>query len=95
MVLILIKEFHLDDLPKFIKSLSEDELENIISNIDENIVNKSEANYKFYTIHSYKGLEDDIVRIANDNDDIENIEGNNLYYVALTRGLKYIIEDCE
>jgi uncharacterized protein YpbB len=43
-----------------------------------------------YTIHSYKGLEDDIIKIYNDID-IEKEQ--NLYYVALTRGKKNIILD--
>jgi len=43
-----------------------------------------------YTIHSYKGLEDDIIRIYND---IDIIKEQNLYYVALTRGKKNIILD--
>jgi superfamily I DNA/RNA helicase len=45
-----------------------------------------------YTIHSYKGLEDDNIRIANDIED-EAGEDENLYYVALTRGMKFIVED--
>jgi hypothetical protein len=81
-----------DDLPKFLKSLTEDDLNNIISNIDSNLVSKDAAKYKFYTIHAYKGLEDEHVRIA---DDIEDKLGDdkNLYYVALTRGMKTIVED--
>jgi UvrD-like helicase C-terminal domain len=80
-----------DDLPKFLKSLSVDDLENLISSIDENLVSASDAMVKFYTIHSYKGLEDDNVRIA--SDDLELEEDENLYYVALTRGMKNIVED--
>lgn len=77
-----------DDLPKFLRSITKDTLEKIISTIEENRISKAEAKVKFYTIHAYKGLEDYNVRIANDND------GNdNLYYVALTRGMKNIIED--
>jgi superfamily I DNA/RNA helicase len=83
-----------DDLPLFLRSITIDELEKIISTIEENITSKSEAKVKFYTIHAYKGLEDDNVRIANDNDEIGcDEEGDNLYYVALTRGMKNIIED--
>lgn len=81
-----------DDLPKFLKSLTRDALENIISSIEKNITTVDIAQYKFYTIHSYKGLEDDNIRIANDIDRIEE-EDDNLYYVALTRGKKIIIED--
>jgi hypothetical protein len=82
-----------DDLPKFLRSLTKDALENMIATIEENITTKNDAKYKLYTIHSYKGLEDDNIRIANDNEDIASEEGNNLYYVALTRGMKNIIED--
>ena len=80
-----------DDLPGFLRSITKDELESIISNIDENITSKSEALCKMYTIHSYKGLEDDNIRIADDNED----DDENLYYVALTRGMKVIMEDQE
>jgi hypothetical protein len=82
-----------DDLPKFLRSITIDALENIISTIEENITSKEEAKIKFYTIHAYKGLEDDNVRIANDNNDIGEKEGDNLYYVALTRGMKNIIDE--
>jgi hypothetical protein len=80
-----------DDLPGFLRSITKDELESIISNIDENLTSKNEALCKMYTIHSYKGLEDDNVRIANDNED----DDENLYYVALTRGMRIILEDHE
>lgn len=81
-----------DDLPQFLKTLSKDELENLILSIERNIVDKNKAICKLYTIHAYKGLEDDNIRIA---DDIEEKEGDdeNLYYVALTRGKNIIIED--
>jgi len=81
-----------DDLPKFLKSITEEQLEDMISNIEENLVHQDIAICKIYTIHSYKGLEDDNIRIADDNDNIEK-EDNNIYYVALTRGMKKIIED--
>ena len=45
---------------------------------------------EMYTIHSYKGLESDIIRIYND---IDIKKEQNLYYVALTRGMKQIIMD--
>jgi hypothetical protein len=79
-----------DDLPSFLKSLSKEDLEELISDIERNIVAKEEARYKFYTIHAYKGLEDDIVRIAND---IDTEDDSNLYYVALTRGMQTIVEE--
>lgn len=78
-----------DDLPLFLKSLSKEDLEKLISNIDSNIVNYEIAKCKFYTVHSYKGLEDDNIRIANDLDE----DDENLYYVAITRGKKQIVED--
>jgi len=81
-----------DDLPKFLKTLTEDELEKMLSSIDENSRTKEEAKYRYYTIHSYKGLEDDNVRIADDIEDKYG-EDKNLYYVALTRGMKTIVED--
>jgi hypothetical protein len=79
-----------DDLPKFLLKLSLRELEKLISDIESNIVSRELCVVEMYTIHSYKGLEHDIVRIYNDID-IKNEE--NLYYVALTRGRKYIIMD--
>jgi len=82
-----------DDLPKFLKSITIEALEKIISTIEKNITSKEEAKVKFYTVHAYKGLEDDNVRIANDNNDIGEEEGDNLYYVALTRGMKNIIDE--
>jgi hypothetical protein len=82
-----------EDLPRFLRSITRDALETIISTIEENLTSEKEAKVKFYTIHAYKGLEDENVRIANDNEDKGEEEGDNLYYVALTRGMKYIIED--
>ena len=85
-----------DDLPSFLKSLSKDELEQMITDIESNITSNKESSYKFYTIHSYKGLEHDNIRIAADIEDMAGDKDPNLYYVALTRGMKYIIEDtCE
>lgn len=81
-----------DDLPNFLKELSEEDLETMLSEIEDNRVSPSKCTYKFYTIHGYKGLEDDNVRIA---DDIDTSEEVNLWYVALTRGRKMIVEDAE
>jgi len=55
-----------------------------------NIVLYEDSKIKLYTIHSYKGCEDNNVRIYND---IDNIKEPNLYYVALTRGKKNIFLD--
>jgi superfamily I DNA/RNA helicase len=82
-------------LPVFLKSLSEEDLEKLISDIEENITLKQEAQYKFYTIHSYKGLEDDNIRISIDIEDMVGDKDKNLYYVALTRGMKNIVEDID
>lgn len=79
-----------DDLPKFLLKLSLEELEKIINDIEGNMVAKDMCMVEMYTIHSYKGLESDIIRIFNDID-IRNEQ--NLYYVALTRGMKEIILD--
>jgi ATP-dependent exoDNAse (exonuclease V) beta subunit len=79
-----------DDLPLFLLKLSLEDLEKLINNIENNIKDKDIANVKFYTIHSYKGLEDDIIRIFND---IDIKKDENLFYVALTRGKKEIILD--
>jgi ATP-dependent exoDNAse (exonuclease V) beta subunit len=79
-----------DDLPKFLLKLSLEDLEKMINNIETNLIKKEECNIEMYTIHSYKGLENDIIRIYND---IDIIKEHNLYYVALTRGKKDIIID--
>jgi superfamily I DNA/RNA helicase len=55
-----------DDLPNFLKSISEEDLEGMIEKIEANIVDEKEAICKMYTIHGYKGLEDNNIRIAND-----------------------------
>jgi ATP-dependent exoDNAse (exonuclease V) beta subunit len=79
-----------DDLPKFLLKLSLEDLEKLINSIQKNVVVKNKCNVEMYTVHSYKGLESDIVRIFND---IELPKDENLYYVALTRGMKQIILD--
>lgn len=78
-----------DDLPKFLKTLTKEELDDLIDTIYENFVLPSKANVKLYTIHSYKGLEDDYIRIGNDLEEGDD----NLRYVALTRGRKCTVED--
>jgi len=100
-----------DDLPNFLKSISENELEHMIEQIEANMVDKKSAACKMFTIHGYKGLEDDNIRIASDveTDAASSIPNNrgishekrikiieeatNVSYVALTRGMKYIIMD--
>ena len=79
-----------DDLPKFLLKLSAEELEKLITNMEKNIVNKKDCSIELYTIHTYKGLESDYVRIYND---IDTKNEKNLHYVALTRGIREIIID--
>jgi superfamily I DNA/RNA helicase len=79
-----------DDLPAFLIKMTYDELDELINNIENNIVDKDKSECQMYTIHSYKGMENDIVRIYND---IDISKEDNLYYVALTRGCKRIIVD--
>lgn len=76
------KEFE-DDLPAFLIKLSRDELDELITNIDNNLVKQKDSKIQLYTIHSYKGLENNNVRIYSD---IDHDEEKNLYYVSLTRG---------
>ena len=80
------KDNYEDDLPNFLLQLEEFELHNMIKNIKNNLVNKEDANVYMYTVHSYKGLEYDHIRIGYDIDESEYC----LYYVALTRGKKLI-----
>jgi superfamily I DNA/RNA helicase len=79
-----------DDLPKFLLKMSLEELDKMINNIEKNIVKKEDCVVELYTIHSYKGLENNIIRIFND---IDIVKEQNLYYVALTRGMEKIIID--
>ena len=79
-----------DDLPAFLLKMTHTELQTLLDNIENNITTKETSICNMYTIHSYKGLEDDIIKIYNDID-IEKEQ--NLYYVALTRGKKNIILD--
>jgi len=79
-----------DDLPKFLRSLSREELDGLINEVSANLVDKASSKVKFYTVHSYKGMEDDFVRLS---DDIDIKTDENIYYVAITRGKKSIIID--
>ena len=79
-----------DDLPKFLLKMSFEELDKLLNSIKINLVPRNICNVEFYTIHSYKGLENDIIRIYND---IDIKKEQNLYYVSLTRGIKRIILD--
>lgn len=83
-----------DDLPSFLLKLTKDELYLILTNIENNLVSQKDSICQMYTIHSYKGLEHNNIRISNDIDlESDNNEEHNLYYVALTRGMQKIILD--
>ena len=71
-----------DDLPYFLLSLGQGELEHMLDDIEANTVSKDECTCEMYTIHAYKGLEDNVVKVHSDIDE----EDENLRYVALTRG---------
>lgn len=79
-----------DDLPRFLISISSQQLEDMMNNISKNIVGFKDSKIQFYTTHSYKGMEYDNIRLANDID-IETDE--NIYYVSITRGMKRILID--
>ena len=81
-----IEEFS-DDLPLFLVKLKCHELEELINNIERNLVPKEQSICQMYTIHSYKGLENDIVKV---HDDIDLENERNIHYVALTRGMSSI-----
>ena len=76
-----------DDLPAFLMNLSKYELQEMEDDIELNLTTEDGANVKMITIHSYKGMENDVIRVYNDID-IKNEP--NLYYVALTRGINDI-----
>jgi len=66
------------------------QLEDLLNNITKNSVTFENSKIKFYTTHSYKGMENDNIRIAND---INIIEDENIYYVSITRCMKKILID--
>ena len=77
-----------DDLPAFLLKMTEKELFILLNNIENNLTNKNDSICDMYTIHSYKGLESNIIKLYND---IDIKKEPNLYYVALTRGKQNII----
>jgi len=89
-----------DDLPNFIRSLTSCQLEQMLNNISYNIVSFENSSIKLYTIHSYKGMEDDNIRFANDIEPKRHCEledkcesEDNLRYVAITRVKKKLVID--
>lgn len=77
-----------DDLPTFLLSLEPKDLDDLLNTIEANMVPRKSCTCEMYTIHAYKGLEDDIVKVHND---INLDKDNNIYYVALTRGKVRVI----
>jgi hypothetical protein len=83
-----------DDLPMFLKSLSLDDLNKLLENISKNVVDIEDCRIKMSTIHSYKGMEDDNIKIDNDLKEIEKWDNedsevnDNVYYVAMTRAMR-------
>lgn len=75
-----------DDLPYFLLSLGQGELERMLDDIEANMVPQDRCTCEMYTIHAYKGLENDVVKV---HDDLGE-EDDNLRYVALTRGRREI-----
>jgi hypothetical protein len=76
-----------DDLPNFLLKLDANELTNLLDQIEANLVPKKNATCHMYTIHAYKGMEHNQIRVFND---IDHEEEQNIYYVALTRGKQNI-----
>lgn len=80
-----------DDLPAFLMKLSSTELQCMKEAIEScRVLEKARAGIKLYTIHSFKGMEDDVVRVYGD---ISPQNEPNLFYVAVTRGKKHIYTD--
>ena len=80
-----------DELPSFLMTLTHDELMSLKQGIQsKRAPRKAAANVLMYTIHAFKGLEADCVRVAND---VDMTSEANLYYVALTRGTTSIYVD--
>ena len=54
---------------------AQDKLNELISNIERNLVSKSKAMCRMYTIHAYKGMENNNIRVFNDidHDEEQNI----------------------
>ena len=82
-----------DDLPRFLTELGGDDLEAMLLKIEENVVPEADCICKMYTIHAFKGLEDECVRLHEDVHLYQSNDKLNLYYVALTRGTQYIVEN--
>ena len=74
------------EIPRFFSEYEREELVELLDVLEANMVPRDKCTCEMYTIHAYKGLEDDVVKIYND---IQEEEAN-LRYVALTRGRREI-----
>ena len=79
-----------DDITAFLKKITADELEALIAGIEAGLVDKRKAICQIYTVHAYKGLEHEVVRLSYD---IDKKKDENIYYVACTRGMDKILFD--
>jgi superfamily II DNA helicase RecQ len=80
-----------DDLPAFLMKLTHEELAALKDAIQQRRApSKAAAHVRMYTIHSYKGLEAEVVRVAGD---VDRESEPNLHYVALTRGTGHVFVD--
>lgn len=80
-----------DEMPAFLMKLTHEELAALKTSIESRRVRSpGQARCKLYTIHSFKGLEDAVVRVAGD---VDPTTEPNLHYVALTRGTGRIYAD--
>ena len=80
-----------DDLPAFLMKLTHEELAALKDAIQQRRApSKAAAHVRLYTIHAYKGLEAEVVRVAGD---VDRESEPNLHYVALTRGTGHVFVD--
>ena len=60
-------------------------LDYLLTKIQKHLEDDEGCYCKMHTIHSYKTMENNIIKIHND---IDILNEKNFYYVALTRGIK-------
>jgi hypothetical protein len=78
-----MQEYQDDDLPAFLMKLSREDLQQLKQDLaSKSATRADDAVCKFSTIHSFKGMEDDCIRLYGD---IDPEKEPNLYYVAMTR----------
>ena len=75
-----------EDIPSFFSEYEREELVELLDVLESIMVPQDKCTCEMYTIHAYKGLENDVVKV---HDDLGE-EDDNLRYVALTRGRREI-----